>query len=59
MQLMNLNLIDEYQICIQPVIAGKGSALFDNVQERALLKLTKTKIFANGAIILYYKPKEK
>ncbi|MEI2696060.1 MAG: dihydrofolate reductase family protein [Saprospiraceae bacterium] len=56
MQLMNLNLIDEYQLCIQPVVAGKGSQLFDNVKERAILKLTKTKSFTNGAIILYYEP---
>jgi dihydrofolate reductase len=56
MQLMNLNLIDEYQLCIQPVVAGKGSLLFDNVNERSILKLTKTKNFTNGAIILYYEP---
>ena len=56
MQLMNLNLIDEYQLCIQPVVAGKGSLLFDNVKERTILKLTKTKNFTNGAIILYYEP---
>lgn len=56
MQLMNLNLIDEYQLCIQPVVAGKGSLLFDNVNERTILKLTKTKKFTNGAIILYYEP---
>ena len=56
MQLMNLNLIDEYQLCIQPVVAGKGSLLFDNVNERSILKLTKTKNFTNGAIILYYQP---
>jgi dihydrofolate reductase len=56
MQLMNLNLIDEYQLCIQPVVAGKGSILFDNVGARTVLKLTKTKKFTNGAIILYYEP---
>jgi dihydrofolate reductase len=56
MQLMNLNLIDEYQLCIQPVVAGKGSLLFDNVGARTALKLTKTKKFTNGAIILYYEP---
>jgi len=31
-QLMNLNLIDEYQICIHPVVAGKGTLLFKNVK---------------------------
>jgi len=56
MQLMKLNLIDEYQLCIQPVVAGKGSQLFNNVNERTILKLTKTKNFTNGAIILYYEP---
>ena len=56
MQLMNLNLIDEYQLCIQPVVANKGSQLFNTVKERTILKLTKTKNFTNGAIILYYEP---
>lgn len=56
MQLMNLNLIDEYQLCIHPVVAGKGSPLFDNVSRRTIFKLSKTKNFANGALILYYEP---
>ena len=56
MQLMHLNLIDEYQLCIHPVVAGKGAQLFDNVNERTMLKLTRTKSFTNGAIILYYEP---
>ncbi len=54
MQLINLNLIDELQLCIQPVISGKGSTLFNNINERTLLKLTNTKVFKNGAIILNY-----
>jgi dihydrofolate reductase len=53
-QLMNLNLIDEYQICVHPVIVGKGLPLFDKVKDRTVLKLFKTKIFNSGAIILYY-----
>jgi len=59
MQLMKLNLIDEYQLCIHPVIAGKGSPLFGRKIDRTLLKLTKTKMFSNGAIILYYEPLDK
>ena len=27
-QLMNLNLIDEYQLCVHPVVAGSGLPLF-------------------------------
>lgn len=55
-QLMNLNLIDELQLCIQPVVAGKGLQLFENIHDRTLLKLIKTKSFAGGAVILYYEP---
>lgn len=56
MQLMNLNLIDEFQLCVQPVVAGKGSPLFDSVNERTILKLIKTKTFDGGSVILYYEP---
>lgn len=55
-QLMNLNLIDELQLCIQPVIAGKGLSLFEDINDRTIFKLKKTKNFTNGAIILYYEP---
>ncbi|HET7118102.1 MAG TPA: dihydrofolate reductase family protein [Hanamia sp.] len=55
-QLMNLNLIDEYQLCIHPVVAGKGLRLFDNINDRTILNLTKTKNFNNGAVTLYYEP---
>jgi len=54
-QLMKLNLIDEYQLCIHPVVAGSGLPLFENINDRTVLKLLKTKIFNSGAIILYYK----
>lgn len=54
--LANLNLIDEYQLCYHPVIIGKGLPLFDTIDERKILKLTNTKTFSSGAIILYYQP---
>ncbi|MFZ1320356.1 MAG: dihydrofolate reductase family protein [Ignavibacteria bacterium] len=57
--LTNLNLIDEYQICVHPVIAGSGLPLFKNINEKIILKLLKTKTFGNGAIILYYEPVKK
>lgn len=55
-QLTNLNLIDQYQLCIHPVIAGRGLPLFKNISEKILLTLKKTKLFSGGAIILYYEP---
>lgn len=55
-QLMELNLIDEYQLCVHPVIAGGGLPLFENIKDRIILKLIKTKPFSGGAVILYYEP---
>ena len=56
-QLMKLNLIDEYQLCVHPVIAGSGLPLFENINDRTVLTLTKTKIFSGGAVTLYYQTK--
>jgi len=55
-QLMKLNLIDEYQLCVHPVVAGSGLPLFENINERTILKLIKAKTFSGGAITLYYEP---
>jgi dihydrofolate reductase len=46
-------LIDEYQICIHPVVSGGGLPLFKNIRDISF-KLLKTKTFACGAVIMYY-----
>jgi dihydrofolate reductase len=56
--LTQLRLIDEYQLCIHPVIIGKGLPLFKHITEKIMLKLLKTKIFGSGAIVLYYEPSQ-
>ena len=53
-QLMNLKLIDEFQLCIHPVMAGKGLLLFEKITDRTFCKLKTSKTFTNGAIVLYY-----
>jgi dihydrofolate reductase len=58
-QLMNLNLVDEFQLCVYPVIAGGGLPLFENIHDRTTLKLIKTKTFGGGAVLLYYEPTKK
>jgi dihydrofolate reductase len=54
--LTQLGLIDEYQLCVHPVIIGKGLPLFKNINERIILKLFNTKTLGSGAIVLYYAP---
>jgi len=54
--LLRLDLIDEFQLMIHPVIAGEGLKLFEDIRDRKLLKLIKTKTFGSGAILHYYQP---
>jgi dihydrofolate reductase len=55
-QLLNINLIDEFQICVHPIIEGKGLRLFDKIKERIVLKLINTKILNSGSTVFYYEP---
>ena len=56
--LIKRNLMDEFQLCIHPVVAGKGLPLFENIERRVNLTLSDTKTFGSGAQILYYEPKK-
>lgn len=55
-QCMNLSLVDELQLCVHPVIAGKGLPLFEDIHDRTKLNLLKMKTFERGAVIFYYEP---
>lgn len=53
---LNLKLVDEFQLLVQPILVGKGLALFENINDRRSFKLLKTKTFACGSVIFYYEP---
>ena len=57
--LTQLDLIDEYQLGVQPTVLGSGLPLFKNIKDRIDLKLLKTKTFGCGAVTLYYEPTKK
>jgi len=56
LELGKLDLIDEYQLGLQPMVIGSGLPLFKNIDEKIDLKLLKTKSFGCGVIVLYYEP---
>lgn len=51
---MDMDLIDEYQLIINPIILGKGTPLFEGLTKRGL-SLMETKIFGCGNVLLYYR----
>lgn len=54
--LAGLDLIDEYQIMLEPIILGGGKPLFLNYKDPLDLQLSKSRVFTNGAVALYYQP---
>jgi dihydrofolate reductase len=57
---LNLHLVDELQLCVLPIIEGKGLQLLKNINERIDLKLLKTKMLkSTGSIVFYYEPIKK
>ena len=55
-QLAEQGLIDEYQFMVDPVVLGAGTPIFKNIKQRLNLKLTKTRTFNNGNVLLCYEP---
>jgi dihydrofolate reductase len=53
---MQLDLIDEYRININPTILGRGKALFAGVTRPFPLKLLESKTFQSGVVALRYEP---
>jgi dihydrofolate reductase len=55
-QLAQEGLIDDYTIAVVPIVLGKGKTLFEGVKEKLRLKLTKSRAFGNGTMVLSYGP---
>ncbi|ANE50744.1 dihydrofolate reductase family protein [Flavisolibacter tropicus] len=53
-QLAEAGLIDTYQVMIDPVAIGKGTPLFQNMACHLDLKLTETRTFNSGVVLLNY-----
>lgn len=51
---MNYGLVDEYWLVVHPVMAGNGTRLFENVNEKLNLRLIKTRVLKSGVVALHY-----
>ena len=55
-QLAPAGLIDQYQLLVNPVVLGDGRTMFDGVERPLNLKLTETRAFRNGKVLMTYAP---
>jgi dihydrofolate reductase len=53
--LAQLNLIDEYQLTLSPVLLGAGVQFFSQLAQKRPLQLLASKTFGSGAMALHYK----
>lgn len=54
-QLAEEDLIDEYQMMIDPVAIGEGTQLFQGLQRQLDLTLVHSQIFSSGVILVHYR----
>jgi dihydrofolate reductase len=54
--LMQMDLVDEHRVMVNPIILGKGNPLFKNMEDQVKLKLLKSRTFNSGNVLLYYSP---
>lgn len=53
-QLADAGLIDTYQFMIDPVAIGEGTPMFNGLKKKLDLKLTSTRTFKSGVVLLSY-----
>jgi dihydrofolate reductase len=55
-QLIELGLVDEFRVVVQPIVVGKGRRLLDDISlpEKLQLSLVNSKIFESGCVALRY-----
>jgi dihydrofolate reductase len=54
--LLRLGLVDELRLMVSPVVLGDGKSLFRTAHERIGLRLSATRAFRSGNVLLSYRP---
>jgi dihydrofolate reductase len=52
--LLQVGLVDEYRVILQPVLLGSGNPLFKDIKEQIRLKLISARTFSSGVVLLHY-----
>jgi dihydrofolate reductase len=53
-QLAPAQLIDSYQLVVNPLVLGEGRTMFQGVQDKLNFKLGSSRTFGNGNVVLTY-----
>jgi dihydrofolate reductase len=53
-EFLRLDLVDEYRVYVHPVLVGGGKRLFPAADGTRALRLTASRTFANGVVLLHY-----
>lgn len=48
------DLVDEIKVYVHPVLIGRGKPLFPDSDTRTALRLTESRVFGNGVVLLRY-----
>lgn len=54
--LIDLGLLDQLRIIVNPVVLGQGRSVLGTTRERTKLKLLETRTFRSGNVLLIYEP---
>jgi dihydrofolate reductase len=47
-------LVDEFRLCVHPVILGAGTPFFPSLEDRVGLRLVETRTFGSGVVYVRY-----
>lgn len=54
--LMRLHVVDEFRLMVNPVVLGRGTPLFQRIDQPIGLKLIASRAFGSGNVLLCYQP---
>lgn len=55
--LLSAGLVDEYRLCLVPVLLGQGTPLFKRRDAQVGLELIESRPIRTGGVLLFYRPK--